>query len=88
MMDTFLEWFGMPFVIFDLWVVENRGQASSFIKQCEMDIYTCCLYHIGCSFFGVVFLSPVFFLFFSLGHFSLLFATFWSKNLYFAEFWC
>ena len=27
------------------------------------------------------------FLFFSLGHFSLLFATFWSKNLYFAEFW-
>ena len=29
----------------------------------------------------------VFFLFFSLGHFSLLFATFWRKNLYFAEFW-
>ena len=58
-----LEWFGMPFVIFDLWVVENRGQASSFIKQCEMDIYTCCLYHIGCSFFWVVFLSPVFFVF-------------------------
>ena len=27
------------------------------------------------------------FLFFSLGHVSLLFATFWSKNLYFAEFW-
>ena len=27
------------------------------------------------------------FLFFSLGHFSVLFATFWSKNLYFAEFW-
>ena len=34
--------------------------------------------------FFVVFLW--FFLFFSLGHFSLLFATFWSKNLYFAEF--
>ena len=29
----------------------------------------------------------VLFLFFSLGHFSLLSATFWSKNLYFAEFW-
>ena len=67
MIDTFLEWFGMPFVIFDLWVVENRGQASSFIKQCEMDIYTCCLYHIGCSFFWVVFLSPVFFFVFQSG---------------------
>jgi hypothetical protein len=38
----------------------------------------------GCSFFVILFLL---FLFFSLGHFSLLFATFWSKNLYFAEFW-
>ena len=28
----------------------------------------------------------LFFLFFSLGHFSLLFATLWSKDLYFAEF--
>jgi hypothetical protein len=28
------------------------------------------------------------FWFFSLGHFSLPFATFWSKNLYFCEFWC
>jgi hypothetical protein len=25
--------------------------------------------------------------FFSLRHVSLLFASFWSKNLYFAEFW-
>ena len=39
----------------------------------------------GCSWFFVILV--LFFLFFSLGHFSLLFATFWSKNLYFAEFW-
>ena len=29
----------------------------------------------------------LYFLFFSLGHLSLLFATFWNENLYFAEFW-
>ena len=38
----------------------------------------------GCRFFLSFFIC---YLFFSLGHFSLLFATFWSKNLYFAEFW-
>ena len=80
MIDTFLEWFGMPFVIFDLWVVENRGQASSFIKQCEMDIYTCCLYHIGCSFFWVVFLSPDFFCFSVWGTFPCYLLHFGAKT--------
>ena len=31
--------------------------------------------------------SILVFLFFGLGHFSFLFATFWSKNRSFAEFW-
>ena len=43
-------------------------------------------HRMGDDFFEDVFFSYVS-LFFSLGHFSLLFATFWSKNLYFAEFW-
>ena len=44
------------------------------------------VYSIWVQFFFIV----VFFrfcLFFNLAHFSLLFATFWSKNLYCAEFW-
>jgi hypothetical protein len=45
-----------------------------------------CKFKKGADFFGDFF-SGEFFLFFSLGHCSLLFATFWNKSLYFAEFW-
>ena len=46
-------------------------------------------YENGCRFIFYIFFVGWFFVFqwFSLGHVSLLFAAFWSKNLYFAEFW-
>ena len=73
-----------------------RSQILDLLKA-HMYIYIYYIYYIYIIYihiywvhiFGLFFsfFKKICVLFFSPGHFSLLFATFRSKNLYFAEFW-
>ena len=70
--------------------VQNTPTSEHFWKlRCGKSARRCGAKHIskGCRFlFDLFFFFLFFFVVFSLGHFFLLFAAFWSKTLYFAEF--